>query len=248
MDRIDVLGVQVDVVGAPELEETIAACVRGRKKAVIAYANVHAVNLAGMDGRFLKFLNSAFVTYCDGQGVRLGARILGKQVPPSTVLTRWVWRLMEFCQQNGFSVFLLGGNTDASAMAGRTLRERFPTLNIAGIHHGFFGKQGRDSQIVVEEINRTHPDLLFVGFGMPDQEFWIEENLHQLQAHVILPAGSMIDFVAGSKRAAPEWIARLGMEWFYRLLQEPARLWKRYVIGNPLFVMRTIVARLGGRK
>jgi N-acetylglucosaminyldiphosphoundecaprenol N-acetyl-beta-D-mannosaminyltransferase len=85
---------------------------------------------------------------------------------------------------------------------------------------------------------------VFVGFGMPLQEYWIDDNREALRAGIVLPAGSMIDYIAGAKRQTPAWMANNGLEWLYRLAKEPRRLWRRYLIGNPLFLLRILVQRI----
>ncbi len=241
MDNVNVLGVHVARLTTAQLNEQIR---NDGSKRVLAYVNVHALNLARRDDRFRNFLNSADIAYCDGEGVRLGARILGKTLPPRTVLTYWIWEICALCQEHKRSLFLLGGPAPTVDEAARKLQVRYPALRIAGWHHGYFDHTGRESEEVVRAINDAAPDILFVGFGMPLQERWIEENMGKLNVNMILPSGSMVEYVAGRRSAAPEWMANHGMEWLFRLAQEPMRLWKRYVIGNPLFLARVLMQRM----
>lgn len=244
MDEVRVLGVRVDGIDTAGIERSILSDVRNGQAKLYAYVNVHAVNLARRDSRFRNIINGAAVAYCDGEGVRMGAKILGKRLPSRTVLTYWIWDLCRLMQEKGLSIYLLGAHEEVVAKAASLIRERFPGLNVAGWHHGYFEKTGKESDRVVSEINSAAPDILFVGFGMPVQEYWIEENLSSLRAGVVLPAGSMIEYIAGGKRPTPPWMAANGLEWFYRLLRDPARLWKRYLIGNPLFMVRVIGHRM----
>jgi len=244
MDDFRVLDVRVDGIDTPGLERSILSNARNGRSKLYAYVNVHAVNLARKDRRFRDIINGAFVAYCDGEGVRVGARLLGGRLPRRTVLTYWVWDLCSLLENKGLSVFFLGAREAVVKKAAEVIGRRFPHLNVAGWHHGFFEKQGEESRKVVAEINRVCPDILFVGFGMPLQEYWIEENLASLRAGIVLPAGSMIDYIAGEKKATPKWMANSGLEWFYRMLREPRRLWKRYLLGNPLFIFRVIRERI----
>ena len=111
-----------------------------------------------------------------------------------------------------------------------------------------FEKHGMESEAVVRQVNESGADILFVGFGMPLQEYWIAENASKLKVHAILPCGSMIDYAAGTRHLTPRWMADHGLEWLYRLIQEPSRLWTRYLIGNPLFVLRVLQQRLAKRE
>jgi N-acetylglucosaminyldiphosphoundecaprenol N-acetyl-beta-D-mannosaminyltransferase len=220
--------------------------VREKRKDVFAYVNVNAVNIAQKDAGFRDFLNGSFAAYCDGEGVRLGARILGSFLPPRIVLTYWIWDLCALCAGSGLSMFFLGGRETVVAQAVTAARERYPRLHIAGAHHGYFEKSGPENERVVELINGAKPNVLFVGFGMPLQEHWIMDNLQRLEVNAVFPSGSMIDYTAGTRKYAPRWMAGHGMEWCYRLAREPGRLWRRYLIGNPLFLIRIVRQRLYG--
>jgi N-acetylglucosaminyldiphosphoundecaprenol N-acetyl-beta-D-mannosaminyltransferase len=244
MNDVRVLGVRVDVIDREGLERSILSNVHNGTPRVYAYVNVHAINIARRDDHFRNFLNSAAVTYCDGEGVRLGARLLGKRLPRRTVLTYWVWDLCRLMERDGLSVYLLGGRSDVVARAVQILGQKLQHLKIAGYHHGYFIKAGEESRKVVEEINNSGADVLFVGFGMPLQEHWINDHLGFLRSPIILPSGSMIDYVAGEKKPTPSWLAHAGFEWLYRLWREPRRLWRRYLIGNPLFLFRILSQRI----
>lgn len=238
MHKVDILGVQVDVIDTDGLHTAIEESVLQNRRDVYAYVNINAINIAHENERFKQFLNNSHVVYCDGEGVRLGARMLGYHLPPRVVLTYWIWELCELFEKRKFSVFFLGATEQYVEEAVGRVRQRFPEIVIAGWHHGYFEKTGAENEAVVEMINSARPNILIVGFGMPAQEMWIEENLSRLPANVILPAGSMIDYTAGRKGLAPKWMADNGMEWLYRFLQEPGRLWKRYLIGNPSFMYK----------
>jgi N-acetylglucosaminyldiphosphoundecaprenol N-acetyl-beta-D-mannosaminyltransferase len=242
------LGVRLDDIGKADLELEILDGAARHKKGLYAYLNIHVVNQASRNPRLSRILESADRVYCDGEGVRWGARILGKTLEPRIVLTYWGWDLCASCASRGLSVYLLGATADSSRRAVDALRQRYPSLTIAGNHHGYFGKGGEENDRVVESINAAHPDLLFVGFGLPLQEYWIEENMPRLSVGSILPCGSMIDYMSGLRPVAPAWMARNGLEWMYRLYHEPRRLWRRYLLGNPLFLTRVILERLSSGK
>jgi N-acetylglucosaminyldiphosphoundecaprenol N-acetyl-beta-D-mannosaminyltransferase len=246
MGEWSLLGVRVDGVDRESIEKTILEPRKNGRARVLAYVNINAVNIARTDVRFREIINSAALTYCDGEGVRLGGKILGRHLPPRTVLTYWIWHLLPLLQEHHLSVYFLGGKDDVVRRAVDVVRAKFPSLNIAGWHHGYFSKEGEESMAVVREINAASPDILFVGFGMPLQEMWIDSHLSALSVNVILPSGSMIDYVAGAKRVAPAWMANNGLEWLHRLVREPRRLWRRYLIGNPLFFFRILAQRIRG--
>jgi N-acetylglucosaminyldiphosphoundecaprenol N-acetyl-beta-D-mannosaminyltransferase len=245
MAEYTILGVEIDDVTQEDVEGRILGSVRQNRMDVYSYVNIHAVNLACQYPRFLHVLNSAATTYCDGEGVRLGARILGFHLPRRIVLSYWVWRLCEVFENEDISIFLLGSKPENVALARTKLSTRFPRLRIVGCHHGYFDKSSVENDQVLALIEREEPDVLFIGFGMPLQEYWIEENFERIRTKAILPCGSMIDYVAGVKSMTPAWMANHGLEWLYRLLREPGRLWRRYLIGNPLFLLRVLGQKVG---
>ena len=244
MDRVYVLGVEVCTIDSKGLTDRIITGVKDGQRRVYPYVNVHAVNLAHNDASFRDFLNQSGNAYCDGEGVRLGAAILGKRLPPRIVLTYYYWELCEVFEREGLSVYLLGSRQEVVARAVGETQRRHPRLKVAGSHHGFFSMEGVESDGVVRQVNESGADVLFVGFGMPLQEHWIAENARMLQARAILPCGSMIDYAGGARHLTPPWMADHGLEWLYRLLQEPSRLWSRYLIGNPLFIFRILKQRV----
>ena len=125
--------------------------------------------------------------------------------------------------------------------AKRNLLQRFPLLPLCGTHHGYFTNQ--ECSAVVDSINRSGAEIVIVGMGMPRQEKWIQEQFPSLKPLLILNAGSCFDFVAGTKKRCPTWLGKIGFEWFFRFLQEPVRLWKRYLLGNPMFIVRVLHQR-----
>lgn len=236
-----VLGVRVDPVDTAGVQAEIERRVRARTPAAaLANVNVHAITIAGKEERFRRFLEAAPMVYCDGTGVRIAARILGTPLPPCTVMTWWIWELASWCAERGFRLFLLGGAPGAAEAAGRRLENHAPGLRIAGTHHGYFARAGGGSDAIVETINRSGADILIVAFGMPLQEYWWEENAAHLTVPVTLFGGAAIDFASGAKQPGPRRLGPAGLSWLYRLAHEPRRLWKRYLIGNPLFMMRVI--------
>ena len=235
-ESVKILGVRVDAVDKMHLIDEIASRIEGGRREYLANVNINAINIAQEDEGFRKILNNSPVVYCDGEGVRMGARMLGVPLPPRIVLTYWIWELCAFAAARGYSIFLLGGTLGAAEEAAAAMKLRFPGIRIAGTHHGYFTKEGRESDRVVDMIATARPNILFVCFGMPLQEHWACRNLERLMANVVLFGGSTIEYAAGRKKLAPAWMSRHGFEWLFRLLQEPGRMWKRYLVTNSLFI------------
>jgi N-acetylglucosaminyldiphosphoundecaprenol N-acetyl-beta-D-mannosaminyltransferase len=244
-DRIDILGVQVSNVRGADVLRALDEAVRSGKKEIFAYVNVHAANLAHRLPWFRDFLNSAAIAYADGEGIRLGAKILGYSLPEKIALTRKIWDIAALCEANGFLLYLLGGTEENAKRATENMRRKHPRLNVRA-HHGYF--TARESDNVMKEIQDSKPNVLIVGLGVPKQEDWILKNFDRLNANVIFPGGACIDFAADARPVCPEWISRIGFEWFYRFVFEPKRLFLRYFAGNPLFLWRIMLQRLNGKQ
>lgn len=242
-EQISILGVRVDVVSLDELLKYALFIIQTRKKAIINNVNVHAINIAYEVEWFRNFINHSQVVFCDGFGVKWTAHYLkGKKLqrftPPD-----WFGRLADECASQGFSMFFLGTGQEVVERAAATMKKTYPELKIVGVHHGFFDKNvmSFESQEVLARINALRPDILAVGFGMPTQEKWILENWNELNVHVVFPVGAFFDYLAGEVVRAPRWMTENGLEWLGRLIIEPRRLWKRYIVGNPLFLWRVFI-------
>ncbi len=246
-EKIDVLGVGVDPLTVEELHEEISRFVENGEHALVLHANVHGLNLAYRNGRLRGLFNRAPIVFCDGSGVMLGARILGRRIPERITYADWTWKLAAFAEERGFSLFFLGARPGVAEKAARRLEYRFPKLRIAGAEHGYFERTlgSPENEAIIKKINAARPDVLLVGFGMPVQEFWLAENWEKVDANVALTGGAVFDYVSGELRRGPRFLTDRGLESVARLMVEPRRLWRRYVIGNPLFLLRVLKQRLG---
>ena len=243
---VNVLGVKVDPLTVEDLHAEIWRLVRGSKRALVLNANANCLNLCHEDPALRDFLNRAQIVLCDGVGVMLAARILGGRIPERITYADWAWQLAAFAAAQGFSLYFLGARPGVAEEAARRLRQRYPKLRIAGAHHGYFDYSvgSPDNEAVLQEINASSPDILLIGLGMPLQEYWLMENQHNLNAGVVLTGGAVFDYVSGRLRRGPRLLTESGFEWLARLLIEPRRLWHRYIIGNPLFLLRVLKQRL----
>jgi N-acetylglucosaminyldiphosphoundecaprenol N-acetyl-beta-D-mannosaminyltransferase len=244
--RVDVLGVGVDPLTVEELHAEIGRLVRGGERGLVLNVNAHCLNLCYDDPKLREFLNGAEVVFCDGAGVMLATRILGRRIPARITYADWIWRLATFAEAEGFSLYFLGARPDVAREAAGRLRESYPNLRIVGVRHGYFDYPA-ENEVIVQEINTAAPDIVLVGLGMPLQERWLMENRHKLDVGVALTGGAVFDYVSGRLRRGPRLLTRGGFEWLARLLVEPRRLWRRYLIGNPLFLLRVLKQRLGAR-
>ena len=241
------LGVGIDPITADGLQAAIRRLVGDDRLALVLNVNVHCLNLCYEDPALRDFLNSADVVFCDGAGVMLAARLLGRRIPARITYADWAWRLAAFAEAEGLSIFLLGARPGVAERAARRLLARHPALHVSGVHHGYFDHAAgsRENEAVLRGIRASKPDILLVGLGMPLQERWLMENTDRIEAGVALTGGAVFDYVSGDLRRGPRFLTHNGFEWLARLLVEPSRLWRRYLLGNPLFLLRVLGQRFG---
>jgi N-acetylglucosaminyldiphosphoundecaprenol N-acetyl-beta-D-mannosaminyltransferase len=246
-EKVNVLGVGVDPLTVEELHERMLGFVENGDHALVLHANAHGLNLAYRDERLRGFLNGAQLVFCDGAGVMLAARLLGRGIPERITYADWTWKLAAFAEERGLSLFFLGARPGVAEKAARRLEYRFPKLRIAGTEHGYFDRTpgSPENEAVIKKINAARPDVLLVGFGMPLQELWLAENWEKVDANVALTGGAVFDYVSGELRRGPRFLTDHGLESVARLMVEPRRMWRRYVVGNPLFLLRVLKQRLG---
>ncbi len=247
---VNVLGVRIHTVTVDDLLRLCGDTIDSDQRALVLHVNVHGMNLAYTRPWLVDILNEADLVYCDGEGIVKGAQLLGQHLPGRLTLADWLWALAEFAAQRGYSLFLLGAREGVAAKAAERLCDRFANLHIAGTHHGYFDKTpgSAENQAVLELIRQRQPDIVIVGFGMPIQEQWLHDNWPHLDTHIAISAGAIFDFASGELKRAPAWMNDHGLEWLGRLLVEPGRLWRRYLVGNPLFLGRVLRRRFSRQR
>lgn len=247
LPEVQILGVKVHPVTVAELNQRIAELVQSGAHAVVANVNAHFFNLAYRQPELRRFYSKAELVFCDGAGVMLAARILGQRIPQRITYADWIWQLAEFAEPRGISFFFVGAQPGVAQRAAERLMTRFPRLRVCGTQHGFFDPTpgGAENEAVVTLVNALQPDILLLGMGMPLQERWLMQNWPRVRAHVALTGGAVFDYLSGDLRRAPRWMTDHGLEWLGRLAIEPHRLWRRYVLGNPLFLWHVVQQRFG---
>ncbi len=244
---LSILGVQLSPVSVDDVHSYIVRVIEHNERALIMHSNVHCVNLCQKLSWLREFINQAHLVFCDGDGVRWGARVLGMNPPPKITYDRWIWQLAELADQRGYSCFFFGGKPGIAEEAAKRISQRFPRLQIAGTQHGYINKDGADNDKIIAAINQAKPDILILGFGMPIQEKWLRDHWERVDAHVMLTGGAVFDYVSGNAKRAPGWMIRFNLEWLFRLWQEPGRLFARYVWGNPYFLAKICQQKLFSR-
>lgn len=202
----------------------------------LAFVNPDCLNIAYTNQPYRDVLKSSDRVLPDGIGIHVGCRLLGTSLKANVNGTDLFPRLCERFAQTGQSIYLLGAQPGIAAAAAEAMQRRYAGLSVAGVRDGYFSA-GEEAD-VIEEINASGASVLLVAFGVPRQELWLAKHRDRLEIPVQMGVGGLFDFYSGRIPRAPQWLRELGMEWSWRLLQEPGRMWRRYLVGNWVFLYR----------
>lgn len=243
---LKMLGIKVNALSMPQLNALIAEAISLNKRWIIANHNLHSIYLYHHDPKMRTFYAQADYTHVDGMALVLLGRFLGLPLVREHRVTYadWTEPLMAEAAQRGWRVFYLGSSPGVAEQGAKILRDKFPNLQIATAD-GYFdvsldSSENRDR---LASINAYQADILMIGMSMPRQENWIVDNLNQISAHAILPSGAAMDYIAGAVPTPPRWAGKIGLEWLFRLIAEPQRLWRRYLV-EPWFLLKLLLLDL----
>lgn len=234
------LGVHINILRWADILNIVGWHISDGQQITLSYANAHTLNLAVEDAAIKNLLNRSDITYCDGNGVRWAAQYHGINIPERHTGADWIWKLGQAASAQDWSVYWLGNPPGMTEYASQRLKRHFPNLRIHH-DHGYHKKTGSENTAVLERIRKAQPDILLVGMGTPTQESWIHQNKDALSMVPVLWAlGAAAEFVAQPQtRNGPRWMLN-HLEWLNRLISDPKRMWRRYLLGNPKFVWRVL--------
>lgn len=241
-DRIEILGHRIDNVTMASTLDRLFAWAKGSEPRQVAFVNADCVNRARADEAYTEALGTADLVLADGIGMRMAGAMLGQRVRENVNGTDLFPRLCERLEREGLSLYLLGGRPGVAEDVAAWAKSRYPGLEIAGTHHGYYAAAEDDG--VVSAIRASGAAVLLVAFGAPKQDLWLAGRLAASGARVGIGVGGLFDFYSGRIPRAPAWLRELGLEWTWRFAQEPGRMWKRYWVGNVVFLARVTRARL----
>ena len=243
---IALLGVRMRNTTMDEALDWIMRRVADKVPSTMAFVNPDCLNKAWVDQDYRAALAGAARVLPDGFGIHLACRMKGEALVANLNGTDLFPRLCQRAADENVRLYLLGARPGIAAAAGAEMMRRYPGLRIAGARDGYF--QPDETAAVIEDINRSGAEILLVAMGAPQQERWLRDHAAALRPSVRMGVGGLFDFYSGRIRRAPAWLRNVGMEWTWRLLMEPRRMWRRYVLGNPLFLLRVWrEARRAGR-
>lgn len=244
MERIRIQKLPVDRVDLDEAVDLVDEASRSGSCSRIYFLNAHCANVAWKKPEYRAALERAEFVFADGAGVAAAAKIQRVGPLPNVNGTDLFPLLMRRFELTGVSVYFLGAKREVvEALVGK-VREGWPAAKIAGARSGFFS----DAAAVAREVRESGASVLFVGMGVPRQELMIDAFAPATGVRAALAVGGLFDFYSGCMPRAPLWMRSIGLEWLFRLIQEPARMWRRYLLGNIIFLTRSVwMGRSGGR-
>ena len=240
--RVDVLGVGVSAINMDTALEVIDRWITAGVHQYVCVTGVHGVMESQRDETLREIHNAAGLVTPDGMPLVWLSRLNGWR---NTSRVYGPDLMLDVCERSlatGYRHFLYGGQDGVPERLSERLQKRFPGLIIAGTYSPpFRALSAAEDDEIVRSINETKPDIVWVGLSTPKQEHWMAQHVNRVSASVLIGVGAAFDFHAGLKRQAPKWMQHNGLEWFFRLVNEPRRLWRRYLVNNPLFVWMTLL-------
>jgi N-acetylglucosaminyldiphosphoundecaprenol N-acetyl-beta-D-mannosaminyltransferase len=243
--RVALFGCEVDALTLDETVERVAEIVASGIPTQHVALNAQGVVAMQDDSKLREIVRRSGLVTADGQAFVWAARFLGRRIPERVAGPDLFVRLVSLAEALGYPIYVLGARQSVLEKACETLQRDHPDLVIAGSCHGFFAES--ETERIVDDIRKSQAMLLFVALPMPLREYWVAENLENLNVPFCMALGGGLDIIAGIVRRAPVWMRRAGLEWLFRLIQEPKKLWRRYLIGNMEFAWLVAKERFRSR-
>jgi N-acetylglucosaminyldiphosphoundecaprenol N-acetyl-beta-D-mannosaminyltransferase len=243
--RIEILGCPTDVM---DMRTTVDRCcdlIRSRRGTYQVSINALKIELAERDQEFAQLLWRSSIASPDGQSVVWAARMLGQPLPERVNGTDLMLELLAAAEREGFSAYVLGARREVLERALARIRALYPKLKLSGSRDGYF--EHSQEPRVVDEIRESSPDLLFVAMPSPRKEQFIARYIDRLSIGLAMGVGGSVDVIAGDRFRAPRWVQQLGLEWLFRLSQDPG-MWRRYLSGNTRLILRTVQELMSRRR
>jgi N-acetylglucosaminyldiphosphoundecaprenol N-acetyl-beta-D-mannosaminyltransferase len=243
--RVNILGVWIHNVTRDEMLNYTAQMIALHEPHLISTPNIDYIVKAQSDSKLRAILNSTDLTVPDGMGIIYASRFLHTPLKMNVGGRRTVPEMCRLAAQRGFRVYFLGSKPGVAERAVERLKGGIPGLPISGIQHGYFTEQEENQ--VITAIRHSRSDILILALGTPKQEKWMARHKNDLGVSVTIGVGSTLDRISGDVSAPPKWMTDVGLEWLYRVAQEPRRLGKRYLVDDPIFFWWVFEQRLKAR-
>ena len=247
MDFIKIFGVNIHNITLEDATKKVEDYLKGDRLKVIYTPNTEIVMAAKENTNIRDMINKGDLIIPDGIGLIYGSRIKKRPLKERVTGFDISMKLLNLANENGYSIYLLGGKEGVSKLAGENIKKDYPNVKIAGYHNGYFKgshighKDHEEEKKIVSEINNLNPDIIFVGLGFPKQEIWIDANKDKIKSKIIIGNGGVMDILSGNATRAPEIYQKLGLEWLYRLAKEPARIKRQMAL--PKFMIEVLFGK-----
>lgn len=234
-------GIRLANLALDDAVTAIDCALTKRQPTRIAFVNADCANIAAKNEAYREDLQRCDWVFVDGIGMRIAGEVMNQPVRDNVNGTDLFPHLCGMLAERGHSIYLLGGRPGIAEATARWAESLHPDLRVAGTHHGYFTPDQQEA--VLADIRQSGADVVLVAMGAPRQEAWINANFPLTGATIAIGVGGLFDYYSGRIPRAPVWMRRLGLEWVFRLIQEPTRLWRRYLLGNLVFLCRLGRAR-----
>ena len=241
MNRINIMGCPIDVATVSETVDVIDHAISKNKFTQHVVVNVAKLVNMQNDLVLSNSIRECDIVNIDGMGIVLGARFLGYNIPERVAGIDLFLKLISMSAKNNYPIYLLGSKDEVVKNTASKLQSLYPKINIAGYHHGYFWENEEE---IVEKIKASGAKLLFVAITSPKKENFINRWKEKLGVTFVMGVGGTFDVVSGKVKRAPLWMQKYGLEWFFRIIQEPRRMWKRYLVTNTLYLYLLIKEKL----
>ncbi|MGI5948748.1 WecB/TagA/CpsF family glycosyltransferase [Peptoniphilus sp.] len=244
MEKVKIFGVEIFNITSDECENILRQFLKSEKLNKIFTPNTEIVMAAKRDEELKNLVNSADLVLCDGIGLIHASKMRNKPIKERVTGFDTSIKLLEIADEKGLNLYFLGGKEGVAKEAKEKVEEKYKNLKVVGYHNGYFnskidGKEDTsEEKKIIEEINSKDTDIVFVGFGFPRQEKWIDKMGDDIKAKVIIGNGGVLDILSGRANRAPDIFIKLGLEWFYRLIKDPARIKRQ--IDLPKFLLAVL--------
>ncbi|MGP1489080.1 MAG: WecB/TagA/CpsF family glycosyltransferase [Peptoanaerobacter stomatis] len=247
MEKINILGVEVDRVDMKQATENCINAIENNKKLFIVTPNSEIIVNAGENKTLFNIIKSADMVVPDGIGLVIASKMMKKPLKERVTGIDLMESLLKYCNEKGKSIFLLGAKHGIAQKAGEKIKEKYPNIRLAGTYHGYYkgihsgAKGSEEEKEVIDMINKSKPDILFVAFGSPKQEYFIDAYKDIIDAKVFIGVGGSLDVYSGTIERAPKFYQEHGLEWLYRLSKEPQRITRMGAL--PVFLTRVLLKK-----
>ena len=231
------------IIKEKDMIQLMISSLNNKEHLSLTYLNQHCFNIYNSHSEYRKLLNNNFAVFIDGFGIYAALKLLGYKDVQKFNASDLYNKIFAVFSKERIKFFLIGGNFKNDFISDITIEKK---LNICGYQNGYFEDENLDS--IIGKIKISTPEVIVLGMGVPKQELLAAKISDSIPGIIILCVGGFLEFYFGTIKRVPQFFKNSGFEWFYRFLQEPARLWKRYFLGIPLFLYNVIKIKLSNKK